>query len=146
MPRTNSVDEILDRIRQNGDCRVWTGAPMKDGYARVWWAGKQIRVHTLVFAWHYGYVPPVVRHACDTPLCIEISHLLPGTHQDNMTDRQSRDRQTRGTRVHTAKLTEAQVREIRASREDVYVLAGRYGVHKNSIYFIRNRSTWKHVV
>jgi len=45
-----------------------------------------------VFYLTNGYYPPVVRHTCDNIKCINPSHLLGGTHLDNMNDRSKRGR------------------------------------------------------
>lgn len=54
----------------------------------------------------------------------------------------------RGEDSGVAKFCERQVREIRrraAKGEPKAVLAGEFGVHKNSIYNIVNRKTWEHI-
>lgn len=45
----------------------------------------------------------------------------------------------------TAKLTEDDVREIRASTEPWYTLADKYGVTKTTIYAAKHRLTWRHL-
>lgn len=53
---------------------------------------------------------------------------------------------TCGAKVWKAKLTEDQVREIRASTgEKIEYLAALYGVGAPNIYLIRQRKTWKHI-
>jgi len=44
-----------------------------------------------------------------------------------------------------AKLTEAAVREIRASSESGYALAKQYGVNSGTISLIKRRLTWSHL-
>lgn len=44
-----------------------------------------------------------------------------------------------------AKLDADKVREIRASMQNDYVLARRYGVDAKTIHLARNRKTWRHV-
>jgi HNH endonuclease len=55
----------------------------------------------------------IIRHICDNPLCVNPDYLELGTHQDNVNDRNSRNRQAKGEKVHTCKLTEKQVLEIK---------------------------------
>lgn len=52
----------------------------------------------------------------------------------------------RGESCSSSKLTEDQVREIRASSESDRRLAARFGVGKSTIGNIRTRQTWRHVV
>jgi hypothetical protein len=51
----------------------------------------------------------------------------------------------RGEAFKTAKLTDARVREIRASSEPAWKLAAKYGVYKSTIYKVRSRKAWAHV-
>jgi hypothetical protein len=44
-----------------------------------------------------------------------------------------------------SKLTEIQVREIRASRAMIKVIAYEYGLTRQTVRVIRKRETWKHV-
>jgi len=95
------------------------------------------------FFLRHGYMPAVVRHACDTPLCVNPDHLLGGTRADNSRDMVERGRSTFGQRNPRAKLTDAQANEIRDSTEQTKVLAERFGVHRATIKFIRAGATWK---
>lgn len=52
----------------------------------------------------------------------------------------------RGEANNLAKLTEAHVREIRASHELGYVLAERFGISRAGISAIRTGRTWKHLL
>ena len=51
----------------------------------------------------------------------------------------------RGERNISAKLTEAQAREILASKEPLLVLAARYDVSIYTIWAIRTGKRWKHL-
>lgn len=50
-----------------------------------------------------------------------------------------------GEQNKSAKLTEAQAREIKASREPLLVLAARYDVSIYTVWAIRTRKRWKHL-
>ncbi len=50
-----------------------------------------------------------------------------------------------GEQINMAKLTEAQVREIRAATGTHRALAPLYGVDETNISLIRRRKTWKHL-
>lgn len=58
--------------------------------------GKLLYVHRLAYAEHHrlpiGLVPPLLRHTCDNPRCVNPAHLIPGTHADNAQDRVLRGR------------------------------------------------------
>lgn len=86
-----------------------------------------------------------VMHKCDNPSCVNPEHLALGTHQDNMRDRDTKGRQARGETSASAKLTENDVRAIRADTRGCRRLARAYGVGVSAIVSVRNRTTWKHV-
>lgn len=94
-----------------GGCEEWQGATTKSGYGRVSVEGKVHRVHRYVYEATVGPIPPghYVTHRCDNRLCIAIDHLRLGTHQDNMDDMTSRQRQARGSRQGRARFTDSDV-------------------------------------
>lgn len=55
---------------------------------------KSRSTHRLAYEAWVGPIPEgmLIRHTCDTPLCINPDHLIPGTHRDNMQDRLERGR------------------------------------------------------
>lgn len=93
----------------------------------------------------------VVRHTCDNSRCINPQHLILGTHQDNHRDMCERGRIARGERSSKAKLTTAQVLEIRAkyvprsSHANQTVLAKLYGITQGHITRILAQESWQHV-
>lgn len=114
--------------------------------------GKRIYVHRLAYETWVGPIPEghVIRHKCDNPPCINPEHLETGTQGDNVRDRDDRGRanHARGEAVHKAKLTEAQVIEIRKRRsqgEYITALGREYGVSASTVSAIYRRLTWKHI-
>jgi hypothetical protein len=102
-------------------------------------------LHRFIFETWNGPLTPglVVRHTCDNPGCINPSHLVGGTHADNVGDRVQRERSARGERNGRALLTAGQVREVRESTESGASLARRFGVHPSTIYLIRGGKNWR---
>lgn len=91
-----TLEKILERcaINQKG-CYIWQGAVNTDGYARIGVKGNcNVKVHRLVMELT-GRNPDgkVVRHKCDTPLCLNPDHLELGTPYDNVRDKVERGRQ-----------------------------------------------------
>jgi hypothetical protein len=90
----------------------------------------------------------VIRHQCDNPLCVNPDHLLSGSHADNVADKVRRGRQPKGENAFGAKLTDDQVREIRATprkRGSGVRLARKYGVSDTLIHRIRRGMGWRHL-
>jgi len=129
-----------------GDCWEWTGGttgPMPHGAIHVGPGGKKIRTHRYSYEIHKG--PPGdldVCHKCDNPPCVNPDHLFLGTHQDNMADMVSKKRQSWGVRASSAKLTEDDVRAIRADPRFHREIAADYGCSVPNITNIKNRKKW----
>ena len=62
-----------------------------------------------------------------------------------MRDAQQRGRIAKGIQTATARLTEEQVRAIRASLLSFNALARQYSVNAQTISNIKNGKTWKHL-
>lgn len=104
------LQHFLKRTIIKGKCRIWQGAVNTDGYARALINGNENgKVHREIFYLVNGYYPPVVRHSCDNPLCIEPTHLQPGTQLDNVKDRHTRKR----TYGYVSQKERTQVLELR---------------------------------
>ena len=74
-----------------------------------------------------------------------VSNLRWSTHGENMADREDHGRTVRGSASPRAVLVEADVLEIRSSRETACKAAARFGVSVGTIYAVRQRKTWRHV-
>lgn len=95
------------------DCE-YENTPRKlyeDGYGRIQYRRRKVRVHRLAWELHHGPIAPgaVIRHTCDNPPCCNVAHLRSGTQQENMRDRDRRGRQRYGpnapSRTHEAPKT-----------------------------------------
>lgn len=138
-------------------CHIWRSAT--DGkYGLFKLRGRGLKAHMV--AWVLaGEAPPsegrIIRHVkCRTKLCVNRRHMAEGTHQDNADDRERDGTTARGptsgvghpgSQHYRAKLTEADVLAIRASRLGRTVLAETYGVTVNCIGDIITRRRWKHI-
>jgi hypothetical protein len=102
----------------------------------------------------YGEVPDglLVCHRCDNRACVNPAHLFLGTHRDNTADMIAKGRKNQasvaGTANPRARLTEDQVREIRAElRRGVgpTELGKRYGVGHGTITSIKSGKNWSSI-
>lgn len=131
-------------------CWEWGGARDKSGYGSLQGQNrKQWKAHRLAYTVWKRAIPKghLVRHKCDNPPCINPDHLVSGTNKDNNRDmfERGRDRAV-GERNAAAKITEDDVRYIRASTETRKALAEKFDLHIDTIKGIRKRRYWKHVV
>jgi len=86
----------------------------------------------------------VVRHICDNRKCINPSHLILGTHEDNVADRVKRGRSATGSNNGRSKLIPEQVLFIRNNLDvKISELAKKYSVDPKVISDIRNGKMWK---
>lgn len=108
-------------------------------------------VHRVAYKLENGNIPDglCVLHRCDNPGCFRPSHMFLGTKQDNVDDcfAKGRANKPRGTQNGNAKLTEANIREIRAAYPAISgpKLARSYGVSQAAISKIVRREWWRHV-
>lgn len=135
-------------------CMPWLKHCNKDGYGEFQFRfngeKRKILAHRAAYIIVRGDLDEsvVLRHECNTRCCINPWHLLPGTHDDNVQDMVSQDRQAKGSTNGRAVLVEADIPIIRAelargtSRTS---LATRFGVDRKIIYLIERGEIWKHV-
>lgn len=132
-------------------CWIWQGFLNEHGYGVISVGGRSGRMtlaHRVAWELVNGPIPEgmIVRHACDTPSCVNRRHLALGTPQDNSNDTVERGRQARGQDFPQAKLTPADVQAIRdATDETQRSLAKRFGVAQSVISGIVRHERWKHV-
>src|SRR5690606_14696952 len=106
--------------------------------------------HRFAFIRAFGQPPPgtILRHRCNNKMCVNPDHLEAGTHLQNMADRKAAGGYAEGEQSPMAKLTEAQVLEIRQLSADGVgsaKIAKRFGVVKMTVRNILLRRTWKHI-
>jgi hypothetical protein len=141
------------------DCWLWIGRSVVDGYGVIATGGRgvrrTIRAHRYAYELAYGPIPDglSVLHNCptgDNPACCNARHLWLGTAADNARDMVAKGRALHGERAHCAKLTAAQVVQIRQRyRPRVvtqYDLAAEYGVTQSLINMIIRGRIWTHLL
>lgn len=150
MKHTDKRCKALNFDTLNTGCMVCTSHFMnKNGYIYIWLNGKNKRLHRVIYEMHNGPIPEgmFVCHTCDNRACCNPAHLFIGTPQDNMTDRNIKNRQAKGESQGSAKLTANNVFEIRErlTNETLKTIAASYGVTKQTISKIKNKRSWSHL-
>lgn len=139
-----------------GPCWVWTASVRHDGYGNF-----QVRVlaggvlpvgaHRVAYAFDHGgmlLTRAMICHACDNRPCVRPDHLFAGSRLENAADAVAKGRHCHGERRPAAKLTEAQVREIRAIPRGTLSqseIARRYSISRSVIENILLGKAWRHV-
>jgi len=141
---------FFDKIEIGDDGVLrWIGSTFTDGYGAFRLNGKMVRAHRVAYA-HFNGPIPMGLHVCheiDEPDIVDPRYLWLGTQSDNIRDCVAKGRfnKPRGEAHHKAKLTECDVRAIRASDEPSTTLAQQYGVTTPNIINIRARRSWAHI-
>lgn len=141
-----------------GDCWQWTASKDRRGYGRFRLPTCHIGAHRIAYELTFGPIPEglEVCHTCDNPGCVNPSHLVLGTHADNMRDSRDKGRATappvtagdsHWTRTHPerlrygeshprSKLTNAEVRrllDLRAAGASYGQLMAQFSLGKSQI-------------
>lgn len=151
MQLAHTIDEGLSRfpsrflekvrVDDSHGCWVWTGAHDELGYGDYWHEGRTISAHRYALSLVAGESDLLVLHACDTPSCVNPAHLRYGTPAENVADMIERGRHVvpRGELHGRSKLSDAEVRAIRAMREagvPVARIAAVFSVSTRHVYDI----------
>lgn len=148
-PFLNRLWEKINKGKKT-DCWEWT-ASLTAGYGRIGFMGKNLLAHRLIYQMYRGDVPKelVVCHKCDNRKCCNPEHLFLGTHLDNNRDMDLKKRRKTvyGEQSGMARLTEKQVKEIRAMKGKYHreFIAKTFSTTVFNVTAIHTRKTWKHI-
>jgi hypothetical protein len=138
------------RVDKTPTCWLWTKGTRR-GYGQLMVQKRTLMAHRVAWTLTHGVIPDgmALCHHCDVPLCCNPAHMFLGTRRDNNEDRDRKGRCAKGTqKPRTAKLTDDQVREIRACwlvMASQAQLARDFGVSPSIIRDVVLRKTWRHV-
>ena len=147
-------DRLWSKVSRGGhdECWLWTAGKDRDGYGKFRVGSATRRAHAVVLEDVGGGLAQGrdCLHSCDNPPCCNPGHLRWGSKQDNRAECVAKRRQARGEAQGSAKLTQAQVEDIRSrhrrlsATHGTFALAREFGVNKNTIDRIVNNHGWRH--
>jgi hypothetical protein len=146
------IKRFFDKVNKQENCWNWTGCPGQDSYGKFEIYKKTLRAHRVSFEIankRFITNGMSILHSCDNTMCVNPLHLSEGTHQENMKDRNNKNRQARlkGELNGQSKLTEQQVIEIRekysSGNYTQSLLANEYNTKQQNICRIVNYKRWK---
>lgn len=130
------------KVRVTSGCWEWMSRRNSAGYGQLYMseAGRRKTWRAPRVAWllSHGPIPPglFVLHRCDNPPCVNPDHLFLGNTMDNAQDMMAKGRGPSGERNGNARLTAADVQDIRdrlARGEATRSIARIYGVDPATI-------------
>lgn len=135
-------------------CWEWTAYRNPLGYGMFWYEKRLQLAHRVSWKIHNGVFNEklCVLHSCDNPSCVNPRHLWLGTRTDNNNDKVRKGRAQRmfGEENGRARLTEAQVLELRrlwkTEKYTIPQLSERFGgVPEPTLHHAITGYTWSHL-
>jgi hypothetical protein len=138
------------KVNKTETCWLWTAGCTKIGYGRFSVGGVMRFAHRLSLELHLGrpLAPGMcAAHAphsvCGNRNCVNTAHLSEKTKAENGADMITDGTSPRGTRCANCKLTEDQVRAIRADMRSQSEIAAEYEIKQGSVSDIKSRKRWR---
>lgn len=130
------------------DCIEWPYGKNGNGYGLAVVGGIQRTASNWMCRLAHGepfLIWGQAAHSCRNPGCVNPRHLRWATHAENMADKNEDGTSNHGERNGKTKLTADDVRAIRAAPPKLGPLMEKYGMSRDGIVKIRNRTRWAHV-
>jgi len=144
-PREPLERRFWRHVDRGAGCWLWRGPRNQAGYGQLHHrSGGATSVHRFSYELHHGPIPKglFVLHHCDNPSCVNPDHLYAGTARDNTLDAMGRGRwvaPASAARTRRSKLTDDQVRAIRADTRKHVLIAIDHRIGVTTVYNIKAR-------
>lgn len=136
------------KVRITPSCWIWVGSVSDGGYGSFGFGKRPIPAHRASYIMYVGPIEGSfhVLHKCDNRRCVNPDHLSVGTNHDNMLDRHAKGRtklpNNKGSRNGMAKLTEDDVKSIRADNRIHRDIAADFGIARQTVGDIKKFKRW----
>lgn len=134
---------------EGDECLVWPYAKGGFGYGHIQFDGRHRHAHTVVCELAHGPAPSPIHeaaHSCGNGhlACVTKKHIRWATPAENAADRIEHGTVPKGPKVTSAKVTEDDVRSIRALKGSARLvdIAARFGISKSAVSLIHSRKNW----
>ena len=147
-------DRITDNMKIDpvSSCWEWQNHRDRQGYGRIIVRGKTWQAHRLSYSLlfkptGYSVIPEgmCVLHRCDTPCCVNPTHLFLGTNQDNVDDKMSKGRHPGETWAKISRTDASRIKRRILAGEKISSIAVDYPIGETAIYMIKSGTNWKDV-
>ena len=77
---------VMAKVRQTSGCWEWMASLTPSGYGQVWWRGRLVNAHRVVFEIVRGPIAEGMQldHLCRNRRCVNPDHLEPVTQSENL--------------------------------------------------------------
>lgn len=145
--KISAIDRFWRSVKKTRGCWFWTASTDTNGYGQFGVKGKAVLVHRFSYTLHKGKIPKgkgyhkmCVLHKCDTPNCVNPDHLILGTQQDNIRDRDLKGRLF--CKINKKKADK--IRRLYVPRKvSQYTLATRFGISRSTVEDIIHNRIWQ---
>ncbi len=144
----------FDKNDESG-CWTWNGTSNNAGYPLFSYKGRMVSASKTAYRlFHKKDIPNgfVVSHSCENVQCVNPEHIFVTSRSKLVKNLYATGKmkapQQKGADNPNAKLSEADVREIRRKKKEGSThdeLAAQFGVTKTTISQIYNRKLWSHI-